>query len=178
MPPRKKVHGPAPRWRSVLFAGLVVVLGALLATLGAFAAGGTAVHCTRSTAGSVTCVAESTRWLGRSSMGHDPIGSILGVSSRVAERSERDPDARGATSTTRRRADWYLVLDRVKAKPWELAGTREQVETATGRLRGLLDDPARHDETVSVDDWGFGWAAMVVGVLFVLGGARMLASVR
>lgn len=160
------------------FGGLVAALGALLATVGAFAAGGTTVRCSRGASATVSCEAESTRWLGRSTLGLDPIGSLEGVSSRVVERHERDPDSRDPTRTRRRRAEWYLVLERTQAAPWEAGGTREQVEAGVAQLRALLDDPARRHEAASLHDWAFAWAAMGVGVLVALGGVRMVVRVR
>lgn len=178
MPPRVSSGAPAPRWRSRAFAACVVTLGGLLAALGAFAAGGTTVRCERGPAGAVTCGAETTRWLGRSSLARDPIGSVHAVSVRVAERSERDPNSRDATATTRKRADWYLVLERAQARPWEAGGTREHVEAAAAALRALLDDPARREAAASLHDWAFAWAAMAVGAVVTLAGVRMLARAR
>lgn len=164
------------------FGGLVAALGALMATVGAFAAGGTTVRCSRGASagigGAVSCEAESTRWLGRSTVGLDPIGSLEGVSSRVAERHERDPDSRDPSRTTRKRTYWYLVLERPKAAPWEVAGTQAQVEDGVARLSALLDDPARRDASATLDDWTFAWAAMGVGVLVALAGARTVVRAR
>lgn len=160
------------------FGGLVAALGALMATVGAFAAGGTTVRCSRGASAGVSCEAETTRWLGRSTLASDPIGALEGVSSRVAERFERDPDSRDPSRTTRKRTYWYLVLERTKAAPWEVAGTQTQVEDGVARLSALLDDPVRRDASATLDDWTFAWAAMGVGVLVALGGARMLLRAR
>ncbi len=178
MPSRPRIQAAPPRWRAMALGGLVVALGALMATVGAFAAGGTTVRCSRGASAAVSCAAESTRWLGRSTLGLDPIGTLEGVSSRVVERHERNPDSRDPTRTTRKRADWYLVLGRTKAAPWEVAGTRDQVEDGVARLRALLDDPARRDASATLDDWAFAWAAMGAGVLVALGGARMVVRAR
>jgi hypothetical protein len=178
MPPRVTLGAPVPRWRAVLFGVLVVVAGTMLTALGAFAAGGTTVRCARDDASVVTCEARSTRWLGRSELSHDPIGGVRGVSTRVTERSERDPDSRNAANTTRTRTAWYLVLERTHAAPWEVGGTREQIEEAAARLRELVDDPARRGATASVHDWGFAWAAMAMGALVTMLGVRILVRAR
>jgi hypothetical protein len=151
---------------------ILVSTGCAIITLGAYVAGGTDVTCTRvdgstpvlETGAAVdrrpavaACVVRTKRWLGRRSTAEQTYARVTDAD-RLAGRSI-----------------FQLIADGTPVA--EIGGTRNDAAVAAGRLKEWFDGDALTPITIDFSEWGFAYAAMGFGALW-LGVTALMARGR
>jgi hypothetical protein len=144
---------------------VLLSVGCAIITLGAYVAGGTDVSCTRVEAAMdrqpavEACVVRTTRWLGRQSTSEQTYRRV----------TDADHFAGRSSGIFRLVADGTVVA--------EVGATRSDAALAAARLNQWLDGNDRTPITFDFSDWGFGYAAMGFGALW-LGATTLIARGR
>ena len=156
--------------KSRAFGVFVMILGGLMATLGAYVYGGHRLTCTPAPAGLATCQSQETRWLARVAAEPVAIPAVKAISARASSRTVTEKRAGGGTRS-RTVDDWALVFESAYGET-EVDGNRDHVDAAVDTLRGALG-PSPRPARADLSDWRFGAAAMSFGGVIALIGLRM-----
>jgi hypothetical protein len=148
----------------------LMVLGALMVTVGAYAHGGHRLTCTPAAGGLATCQSQETRWLSRVAAEAVAIPAVREISARATSRSVSEQGASGRRHT-RNVDDWSVVFASAYGET-EVDGNRDHVDAAVETLRTALAKEARPAQA-ELSDWRFGVAAMGFGSFVALIGLRM-----
>jgi hypothetical protein len=149
-------------------------IGCAVITIGAYAAGGTELTCTRVEAPTLeletgaaanrrppvaACVVRTRRWLGQRTTAEQTYARVT------------DADRLNG----RRSGVFQLIADGTPVA--EVDGTSSHTALAVGRAKRWFDGDALTPITIDFSDWGFAYAAMGFGALW-LGGIALMARGR
>ena len=156
--------------KSRAFGLFVMVLGALMVTVGAYAYGGHHLACEPAPSGLAACRSQETRWLARVPGEPVAIPGVREISARASSRTVTEKDAGGRTRS-RTVDDWAVVFASAFGET-EVDGNRDHVDEAVAALRASLGGEGRSAEA-DLSDWRFGAAAMAFGAVVALIGLRL-----